>query len=79
MLTIITVGYQEAANLPKLYASLEWLQENKIPNRKIYIDQESTDDSPKIAESLGAEVIRRTNKGYADPDKKWAVKTLTNQ
>jgi GT2 family glycosyltransferase len=47
-LNIIIVGHNEEKNLPKLFKSLEYF-EGKVDLNIIYCDQESTDDSVKIA------------------------------
>lgn len=74
-ITIITVGYNESRNLPKLLKSLEYIK-SKINVRHIYVDQESTDNSLEIAKNTWCEVYLHKNQWYADPDKKWAVEKL---
>ncbi|MCX6824262.1 MAG: glycosyltransferase [candidate division SR1 bacterium] len=74
-INIITVGYNEEKNLPKLYNSLKNL-DHHFEVRKIYIDQSSTDTSVDIAKKYGCETYVHPNKGYADPDKKRAVEEL---
>jgi glycosyltransferase involved in cell wall biosynthesis len=74
-LTIIIVGYNEEANIPKLLSSLEAVRKI-LPLRIIYIDQSSIDRSVELLWNTDIEIIIRENKWYADPDKKWAVETL---
>ncbi|MDD2487617.1 MAG: glycosyltransferase [Candidatus Gracilibacteria bacterium] len=75
-LNIITVGYNEELNLSKLYESLKFLDDSFFKLKKIYIDQSSKDKSVEIAKKYNAEIFIHENKGYADPDKKWAVENL---
>ncbi len=77
-LNILTVGYNEETNLPKLFESLKYIK-SKIDIRHIYIDQTSTDNSFGIAKKFWAEVYVHENKWYADPDKKWAVESLLTE
>jgi glycosyltransferase involved in cell wall biosynthesis len=74
-LTIIIVGYNEEANIPKLVSSLEAVRKI-LPLRIIYIDQSSIDRSVDLLWNTDTEIIVRENKWYADPDKKWAVENL---
>lgn len=74
-INFIIVGYNEQKNLPKFFSSLNNIKDI-LDIKVFYIDQSSDDDSVKIAKENGAEVYIHSNKGYADPDKKWAVETL---
>lgn len=74
-INIIVVGYNEEKNLPKMFASIKGVSKF-LDTRTVYIDQSSTDKSVDIARENGAEIYIHENKGYADPDKKWAISNL---
>ena len=74
-LNIITVWYNEASNLPKLFDSLISLK-SVLNVKHIYIDQTSQDVSLEIARSYWCDVHLHQNRWYADPDKKWAHDNL---
>lgn len=76
MLRVITVWYNEESNLKKLYKSLESFSGDID---FLYVDQESTDDSLKVAQSFWAQCFSHTNKWYADPDKKWLLENHCNK
>ena len=67
MIDAMIITFNEALNLPDCLAALQgWV--NKI----VVIDSGSTDDTPKIAGSYGAEVIHHDWEGYAR-QKNWGL------
>jgi len=70
MIDVMIITYNESLNLPHCLAALQgWTQ-------KIFvIDSGSTDETPEIARSYGAEAIHHDWEGYAR-QKNWGLRTL---
>ena len=60
----------EAANLPRCLASVQWVEEIFV------VDSQSTDGSIEIAEQAGARVVQFTFNGTWPKKKNWALENL---
>lgn len=70
MIDVMIIAYNEALNLPHCLKALQgWTR------RVFVIDSGSTDGTPDIARSLGAEVVHHPWEGYAR-QKNWGLKNL---
>lgn len=77
-ITLICVWYNEEKNLPKLIESIKLVQPI-LDVKFIYIDQSSSDNSMGIVSKFTKYVFLHKNRGYADPDKKWAYENLISE
>jgi glycosyltransferase involved in cell wall biosynthesis len=68
--SIIVPIKNEAANLPRCLSSVQWADEIFV------VDSQSTDDSARIAEQLGARVEQFCFNGIWPKKKNWALENL---
>jgi len=69
-ITVVLAVRDEAVNLPKCLASLTEMQ------RVIVMDSNSTDDTVRIAEAAGAEVVQFEYQGAYPKKRQWAIDNL---
>ena len=70
MLDVLIQTHNEELNLPHTLASVQgWV------NRIFVVDSGSTDKTPQIAQSMGAQVVQKAWQGYAR-QKNWALANL---
>lgn len=74
-LTVVTVGHNEATNLPKYFNCLKNF-DSLCEIKSIYCDQGSTDDSLIVAKKNGAEVYEHGKKWYCEWSRKRCVDNL---
>jgi len=69
-LSVVIIAQNEASNIRRCLESVRWADEI------IVVDSGSTDDTPRICQEFGCEVIHRAWQGYAD-QKNFALEHAT--
>lgn len=67
-ISVVINTLNEEKNLPRLISSIKGLADEIV-----VVDMYSTDDTKKVAESLGAKVYLHKNLGYVEPARNYAV------
>ena len=70
-ITVLLAAKNEALNLPKCLAAVVGRVE-----RVVVVDSHSTDGTPELALSFGAEVVQFTHRGGYPKKRQWALDTL---